>query len=124
MLGRFSIVAVLLLNLAACGQGNQGPKGDPGPKGDAGPAGPAGPPGPAGSQGQPGPPGPGGLRLVQNQCTQNSCTAECADDEVLLSAWCGPHRNTANFPTDRSASCRSIPANSPIFAVCAKMPAP
>ena len=118
MLGKFSFVAALVLSLAACGQGNQGPKGD------AGPAGPPGQAGPAGPQGQPGPPGPGGLRVVQAQCGQAGCTAQCADDEVLINAWCGPRRNAAAFPTERSASCRPIPANNPVIAVCAKPAAP
>ena len=47
-----AIVSVLVLSLAACGEGTQGPKGDPGPAGPPGPqgeAGPAGAPGPAGA---------------------------------------------------------------------------
>ncbi len=54
------------LFLAACGQGQPGPKGEQGPagpqgaKGEQGPPGPAGAVGPKGEQGPPGPQGPKG----------------------------------------------------------------
>ena len=76
---RKSIIVVLTLAafLAACGQGQQGPKGEQGPpgpqgaKGDQGPPGPPGaigpkaeqgPPGPQGPKGEQGPPGPQGTK--------------------------------------------------------------
>jgi hypothetical protein len=125
----------ITLCLVGCGQGSQGEKGDPGPAGPAGPQGaqgPAGPPGPQGDAGAPGPqgalgpagsPGPPGspVRVVQSSCTSASCAAECGDDEVLLIAYCGPRRNPAIYPGERSASCRVRGgANSPLVAVCAK----
>jgi hypothetical protein len=104
---------LLAVGLAACGNSAQGEKGDPGP---------AGPPGAKGDSGPPGPPGASGaLRIVRSNCDASGCTAQCADDEVLLIAYCGAARNAATFPTERSASCRvRNPANSPIIAACAK----
>jgi hypothetical protein len=105
----------ITLCLVGCGQGPQGEKGDPGPTGPAGPQGARGPAGP------PGPPGPPGspVRVVNSSCTSESCAAECRDDEVLLIAYCGPTRNPAVYPGERSASCRSRGgANSPLVAVC------
>jgi Collagen triple helix repeat (20 copies) len=123
-----SLLAAILscLLIAACGQ--QGP---PGPKGDAGPAGPAGPKGdtgatgavgPAGPQGVAGAPGPAAaIRILRVNCIASTCVAECNSNEVLVSAYCGPTRNAANFLTERTASCGVIPnaANSPLVAVCA-----
>jgi hypothetical protein len=95
-----------------CGQGQQGPKGEPGP------------PGPPGAKGDPGPPGPAfGIRVVKANCDARSCTVQCDDDEMLLTAYCGARRNAAVIPTERSATCRSqVPANSPLIAACLKMP--
>jgi hypothetical protein len=67
-----------------------------------------------------GPPG-APVRVVQSSCTSASCAAECRNDEVLLIAYCGPTRNPAVYPGERSASCRVRGgANSPLVAVCAK----
>lgn len=95
--------------LMSCGQGPQGPmgyQGPPGPKGD------------------PGPPGPAmGLRVVRSSCDETSCTVQCGEDELLLTAYCGPKRIAASIPTERSATCRSqVPASSPIIAACMKIP--
>lgn len=130
---KLSLISALILSLAACGQSNQGPKGDPGPPGPQGAAGErgvAGSPGPAGPAGGPGPTGPAGppgqsgVRVVQNSCTKTSCSAQCNQDEIIISAWCGARRNEATFPTERSASCRVRAANNPVVAVCAKMAPP
>jgi hypothetical protein len=116
---------VLLTVLAACGQGSkgdQGPKGDPGP---AGPAGPAGPQGPQGIRGLPGPkgdqgPAGQGVHVVQSSCLRGDCIVECGSKEVLVTAYCGPNRRPATFPTERSASCGVAvnAVNGPIVAVC------
>src|SRR5260221_5132594 len=51
--------------------------------------------------------------LVQNVTKQ---TARSNEDEMLLAAYCGPKRNAAIFPTERSATCRTqIAANSPYW---------
>ena len=94
-----------------------GPKG---PMGDQGPA------GPKGQTGDPGPPGPeSNLRIVSSTCDQTSCTARCGENEMLVTAYCGPKRNAAIIPTERTATCRTlVPANSPLVAVCARMPSP
>jgi hypothetical protein len=94
-----------------------GPKG---PMGDQGPA------GPKGQTGDPGPPGPeSNLRIVRSTCDQTSCTARCGENEMLVTAYCGPKRNAAITPTERTATCRTpVPANSPLVAVCARMPSP
>ena len=91
-----------------------------GPTGDQGPAGPKGP------TGDPGPPGQeSSLRIVQSNCDQASCTAQCGENEILLTAYCGPKRNAALIATDRTATCRTrVPANNPLVAVCAAMPSP
>jgi hypothetical protein len=49
---------------------------------------------------------------------------QCADDEMLLTAYCGARRNAAIIASERQATCRSaVPANSPLVAACMKMPA-
>jgi hypothetical protein len=109
----FRLLAAIALTgtVMGCGQGG-GPKGDPGP------------PGPPGPRGEPGPPGPaGGIRVVRSNCDATNCTVQCADDEMLLTAYCGARRNAAIIPTERSATCRSpVPANSPLVAACLKIP--
>jgi hypothetical protein len=48
---------------------------------------------------------------------------QCAEDEMLLTAYCGPNHNPASILIGRTATCRNpVPANSPIIAACAKMP--
>jgi hypothetical protein len=91
-----------------------------GPTGDQGPAGPKGP------TGDPGPPSQdSSLRIVQSNCDQASCTAQCGESEILLTAYCGPKRNAALIATDRTATCRTrVPANNPLVAVCAAVPSP
>ena len=110
---RLVIVIVLAGPLMSCGQGPQGP------------AGHVGPPGPPGPKGDPGPEGPPfGVRVLSSGCDETRCTVQCRDDEMLLTAYCGSRRNTAVFPTERSATCRTpVPSNSPIVAACAKMSA-
>jgi len=132
---------VVSLCLIGCGEGPPGPKGDagpPGPRGDAGLKGDAGPPGsrgeagPKGEAGPPGPQGPAGppgagspLRVVRAGCDAASCTVSCNDDEIVLIASCGRHRESAEFPTERSASCRRHgPESDPLLATCAKVAAP
>jgi hypothetical protein len=89
--------------------------------GPPGPMGYAGPPGPTGPKGDPGP--PGGIRVVRSNCDETNCAVQCGEDEMLLTAYCGPRRNAAVFPSERSATCRSqVPANSPLVAACANMP--
>ena len=119
-----SIILALVLGLAACGQDNQPPKGNPGPKGDAGPAGPSGPQGPPGPPGPAAAFGPGAVRVVRSSCAPSGCTAQCDDDEIVIYGWCGARRSEATRPTERSASCRPVPANDPVIALCAKAPSP
>ena len=116
--------------IAGCGQGPPGPQGPAGPqgppgaKGDPGPTGPPGPPGPQGPQGPPGP--AAAVRILREDCISSTCVAECAANEVLVTAYCGATRSPAKFLTERSASCGIIPnpANSPLVAVCASSSAP
>lgn len=123
-----TVALALLLGLAGCGkgpQGDAGPTGPQGPKGEAGPVGPAGPPGPpgpAGPQGQQGKPSPS-IRVVKSDCT-SGCTVQCQDNEVLVTAYCGPTRNQAQFLGERAASCgpEASPANAPLVAVCVGAP--
>ena len=132
---RIMFVVMLSLCMAACSRAPQGPKGDAGPAGPPGPmgaAGPQGPAGPAGPQGMAGPAGPAGpvgpaaampLRMVQVNCTAQSCQAACEMDEVLLTAYCGPRRKTPTFLTNSSVACSGGPIanNTPLVAICARV---
>ncbi len=115
----------LCMLIAACGKGPPGPQGAPGaqgPPGAKGDPGPAGPPGPPGAQGPAGAPGPAAaIRILHVNCIASTCVAECASNEVLVTAYCGANRSPATFLTERSASCGVVPnpANSPLVAVCA-----
>ena len=124
------LTIVLMAGLAGCSKGpsgDQGPPGPQGPKGDTGPAGQTGPQGPAGPQGAQGEKGAAGegVRVVRSNCLHgSSCTVECRDNEVLVSAYCGPNRHPATFLGERSASC-GIEANTndgPLVAVCVGSP--
>jgi hypothetical protein len=108
---RVLIAMALAGAMMGCGQG-QGSKGDPGP------------PGPPGPKGDPGPPGPPfGIRIVRSNCDATNCSVQCAEDELLLTAYCGVRRNAAVIPSERAATCRSpVPANSPLVAACVKIP--
>jgi hypothetical protein len=108
---RLALAIAIAGPLMSCGQGPQGPMGYEGP------------PGPPGPKGDPGPPGPPfGVRVLSSKCDETNCTVQCREDEMLLAAYCGPKRNAAIFPTERSATCRTqIAANSPIVAACVKM---
>ena len=94
------------------GQGQRGEKGDPGP------------PGPRGETGPPGPPGSiSGLRVIRAPCNEQNCAAQCNDDEIMLTAYCGAGRFPPVFPAERSAICRGRgPANNPLVVVCLKAP--
>ena len=135
------LLAMLFMSawLVGCSPGPPGPKGDAGPvgpqgiKGDTGHAGPAGvagaqgPQGPAGQQGlqglqgAAGPPGQGSpIRVVRSDCDSTGCTVACSEGEFLLTAYCGPTRRLAIFPSEHSASCqRHDTENSPLVAACA-----
>jgi hypothetical protein len=118
------------LALAGCGQGTKGdpgPAGPPGPKGDQGPpgeTGPEGPPGPLGPRGEQGSPSPT-IRVVRSSClTSGDCPIECHQNEVLVTAYCGPTRNPATFLGERQASCgvEAATANAPAVGVCVQAP--
>lgn len=123
------IAIALLASVAGCSkgpQGDQGPPGPQGPKGDTGPAGPVGgpgPPGPQGPQGEKGAPSPN-VRVVRSDCAAASCTIECRDNEILLTAYCGPNRNAATPLGERGASCgvAANAANGPLVVVCVGAP--
>ncbi len=113
--------------VASCGQpapGLQGPKGDTGPNGDPGPQGGAGPGGPPGLQGPSGPAGASSdFRLVRVPCNSSlACTAECRDDEVVITAYCGIKRAPVSYLNERAVSCGINPdvSGGPIVMVCAK----
>jgi hypothetical protein len=135
-----AMTVVLLAALAGCSkgpQGDAGPAGPQGPKGDVGAAGPAGPPGPpgptgaAGPAGVAGPAGPQGLagasspsiRVIKSDCA-SGCTVQCRDDEVLVTAYCGPTRNPAQYLGEKGASCGAAgtASNTPLVAVCVAAP--
>ena len=82
-----------------------------GPPGERGLAGPPGPRGPAGES---------GIRIVRNECSAGNCSTECADDEVLLNAYCNPNRTSAAYPTEHSALCRATGRRIEVVAACMK----
>lgn len=104
------IMIALAGSMITWGQGPKGPMGDQGP------------PGPKGPTGDPGRPSEAsGIRIVRSNCDETTCAVQCSENEMLLTAYCGPKRNSAIIPTERSATCRSpVPANSPLVAVCAQ----
>ena len=131
----------LAIGLAACGEAQPGPKGEPGPPGPPGERGEVGPPGPPGPPGPTGPAGPAGasgeagsaaaqatsspLRMIRATCNATTCTAQCDENETALIAYCGPGRNAAVYPTERSASCRArTAANNPLVVACMKSTSP
>jgi hypothetical protein len=90
------------------------------PVGDQGPPGPKGPPGDAGP-----PSTTSGIRIVRSNCDETTCRAQCGENEMLLTAYCGPNQNLAIIPTERAATCRNpMPANSPLIVMCAQMTSP
>jgi hypothetical protein len=111
-------VFAMLIMIASAGAmmtWDQGPKG---PMGDKGPLGPKGP------RGDPGPSSPAsGIRIVRSNCDETTCAVQCSENEMLLTAYCGPKRNPAIIPAERTTACRN-PANSPLVAVCAQMVSP
>ena len=101
-------------SLIIWGTGLKGPVGDQGPPGPKGPPGDAGPPSTT-----------SGIRIVHSACDETTCRVQCSENEMLLTAYCGPNRNPAIIPTERAATCRSpVPANNPLVAVCALMASP
>jgi|ERR1700678_2828570 hypothetical protein len=125
-----TITAIMAISLCVtnCGEqsapkGDTGPPGPPGPLGAAGPQGPAGRSGPPGAAGPAGPPGPASqTREIRVNCATQSCQSQCDVDEVLVTAYCGANRKTANFLSEKSASCglgRST-ADNPLVLVCVK----
>ena len=108
------IVIVVAGSLIIWALGSKGPVGDQGPPGPKGPGGDAGPPSTT-----------SGIRIVRSNCDETTCRVQCGENEMLLTAYCGPNRNTAIIPTERAATCRSpVPANNPLVAVCAQMTSP
>jgi hypothetical protein len=114
------VVAIgIAASAAACdqrqGQQGQGPRGEKGDPGPPGPRGEVGPPGPSGTI--------SGLRVIRTPCNEQSCAAQCSDDEIMLTAYCGAGRFPPVFPAERSAICRGRgPANNPLVVVCLKAP--
>ena len=113
VVGMLTIIAVAG-SLIIWGQSWKGPMGDQGP------------PGPKGPQGDTGPPTTtSGIRIVRSNCDETTCQVQCGENEMLLTAYCGPKRNPAIIPTERAATCRNpMPVNSPIVAVCALVASP
>src|SRR5438105_3897728 len=117
------VVIALCGCLAGCGDRGQteagppGPPGPPGAPGEAGPPGPTGPPGPKGEAGSAGSAAAGAVRVIRVNCEAAGCTAECAQNEILVSAYCGPRRAGATVINERSVSCPARAATSPLVAI-------
>ena len=113
VVGMLTIVAVAG-SLIIWGQSSKGLMGDQGPPGPKGPQGDAGLPSTT-----------SGIRIVRSNCDETTCRVQCGENEMLLTAYCGPKRNPAIIPTERAATCRNpMPVNSPIVAVCALVASP
>jgi len=113
VVGMLTIIAVAGA-LMIWGQSSKGPVGDQGPPGPKGPQGDAGPPSTT-----------SGIRIVRSNCDETTCSVQCSENEMLLTAYCGPKRNPAIIPTGRAATCSNpMPVNSPLVAVCALMASP
>ena len=113
VVGMLTIIAVTG-SLIIWGQSSKGPMGDQGAPGPKGPQGDAGPPSTT-----------SGIRIVRSNCDETTCLVQCSENEMLLTAYCGPKRNAAIIPTERAATCRNpMPVNSPLVAVCALMASP
>ena len=113
VVGMLTMIA-LAGSMIIWGQGLKGPMGDQGPPGPKGPRGDAGP----SSQ-------TSGIRIVRAKCDETTCRMQCGENEILLTAYCGPNRNPAVIPTERAAACQNpMPANSPLVVVCAQMTSP
>ena len=116
-ISRMLIAVALAIALVGCGKATQGEKGD---------AGPAGPPGAKGDAGPLDPTRvPREHRARCGSCapiaTRPTARRNAATMVLLCTAYCGPTRIVATFPTERSATCRArTPANSPLIAACAK----
>jgi hypothetical protein len=55
-------------------------------------------------------------------CETAACTAACGQDEVLVTAYCGPGRAVVTLINERTASCPPRrPATGPLVAICAKL---
>jgi hypothetical protein len=59
--------------------------------------------------------------LVQSTCVSGNCTITCRENEVLVTAYCGPNRNAATY---LAASCgvAATAANGPLVVVCVGAP--
>ena len=60
-------------------------------------------------------------RVIRVVCETAACTAACGQDEVLVSAYCGPGRAAVTIANERSVSCPRRAATSALVAVCAKV---
>jgi hypothetical protein len=123
--------------------GPAGPQGEAGPQGPAGPQGEPGLQGPIGPQGQPGVPGPQGEKGAQGekgekgdqgnpgtlgiralQPVGSGATSSCANDEMMIGAWCTGTANSYPLrigPGANEASCAEAEnANVKVVIVCAK----
>jgi hypothetical protein len=64
--------------------------------------------------------------VLRSGCVAGNCTLTCRDNEVLVTAYCGPNRNAATLLAERSASCgvEANTANGPLVVVCVGAPSP
>jgi hypothetical protein len=64
------------------------------------------------------------VRIVQSACDRADCTIECRNNEILITAYCGPNRNAATLLGERSASCgvAANAASGPLVVVCVGAP--
>jgi Collagen triple helix repeat (20 copies) len=111
------IALVTLLLLTACDKPASGP---PGPQGEPGKEGPAGPPGPQGDQGREGPagpPGPQGTGRAAIRAVTAKGKADCAADEIMISAYCSASTMRPNGTS--GASCATGPSAN-IVVTCMK----
>jgi hypothetical protein len=58
--------------------------------------------------------------VLRSDCVSGNCTVTCRDNEVMVTAYCGPNRNAATLLGERSASCgvEASAASGPLVVVC------
>jgi hypothetical protein len=99
------LIALSILTLTACGEGQLLPKGEKGDRGPPGPAGPAGAPGPAGASGT-------AIRFIDAECP-GGCIVSCEANERILIVFAHNPGGSLTFEDENKATFRPQRAGTP-----------